>query len=211
MLLNFQELVKKYNILSKGVIVVGSHWGEEHNGYLSAGIPRMVYIEPCKKAFEELKRRFLYAPIVKLFNIACGDKSETGVTMYTGDNTVNHGQSNSLLRPDKHLQIHETVEFDGEELVDVELLDNLGLIGGPYDLLVMDCQGFENRVLKGGVKTLDQIKWVYTEVSRDSVYHLNGLVDEIDLLLKDFDRVETGTWVGGMWTDALYVRKILLQ
>lgn len=211
MLLNFGELVKKYNVQAKGVIVAGAHFGEEHNEYLESGIGKMAYIEPCKRAFDELYRRFKYAGNVKLFNMACGDKSEVGVIMYTGDETVNKGQSNSLLRPDKHLQIHSSVIFDGEELVDVELLDKMGLVGGPYDLLVMDCQGFENRVLKGSVKTLDQIKWVYTEVNRDSVYKDNAMVDEIDMLLKDFDRVETGPWVGGMWTDAFYVRKNLLK
>jgi FkbM family methyltransferase len=210
MLLNLVELAKKYNIQPKGLINVGCHWAEEHEIYLSIGIPKMVYIEPCAKAFEELKRRFQYAPNVRLFNLACGDKSEVGVIMYTGDNTINKGQSNSLLKPAKHLRIHPEVEFTSEEMVDVDLLDNFGLIGEPYDLLVMDCQGYEGHVLRGAQKTIEQIKWVYTEVNQSEVYEGCAMVEEIDTLLKDFERVETGNWVGNAWSDAFYVRKNLL-
>jgi hypothetical protein len=32
----------------------------------------------------------------------------------------------------------------------------------------------------------------------------------LDMYLFDFVRVETGNWVAGSWTDALYVRKTLL-
>jgi FkbM family methyltransferase len=214
MLLNFKELVKKYNIHSKGVIVVGAHFGEEHNDYVSAGIQKMIYIEPCAKAFEELKRRFQYAPHVKLFNVACGDKNEVGVKMYTGDNTINKGQSNSLLKPDLHLTIHPGVEFPDIEEVAVEVLDDMDLqphmTAFEYTLLVLDCQGFENRILMGAERTLAHIDYVYTEINRREVYEGNAMVEEIDELLNEFTRVETGTWVGDAWTDALYVRKTLL-
>src|ERR1700749_3700453 len=210
MLLNFTEILKKYKIQPKAVIVVGAHWGEEHNDYLANGISRMVYIEPCAKAFEELKRRFRFAANVKLFNLACGDEPGQSV-MYTGDNTVNQGQSNSLLKPLKHKEIHPTVEFTGEETVDVDLLDNLGLANKGYDLLVMDAQGYEGYVLRGGKETLKQINWVYTEINFDSVYGNCTQAEELDALLSDFERVETGGKVGGMWSDALYIRKSLLQ
>lgn len=209
MLLNFEQLVKKYNIQSKGVIVVGAHHAEEHNDYLAAGIPKMVYIEPCKKAFDELKRQFQYAPNVKLFNMACGDKNEMGATMYTGDNTINHGQSNSLLKPALHLSIHPGVDFPDTELVNVGLLDDLELNG--YDLLNMDCQGYEGYVLRGGKKTLKQIKWVYSEINFAEVYENNTMSDELDELLNEFERVETGVMVGGAWSDCLYIRKSMLS
>lgn len=211
MLLNFQELVKKYNVKSNGVIVVGAHFGEEYNDYIAAGIRKIVFIEPCQKAFEELKRKFQYASNVKLFNLACGNKCEVNAVMYTGDHTINKGQSNSLLKPAKHLQIHPEVEFDAEELVAVDLLDNLGISDAAYDMLVMDAQGYEGLVLRGGINTLKGINWVYTEVNKDEVYEDNTMVDEMDAILSDFSRVETGRWVREMWSDAFYVRKTLLQ
>lgn len=209
MLLNFQELVSKYKIKSKGVIQVGAHHGQEYNDYLVAGIHNVVFIEPCAKAFGELLRRFQYAPTVKLFNVACGDQIGTSI-MYTGDNTINKGQSNSLLRPAKHFDIHPGVEFPDEEEVDVDTLDHLALVGGPYDMLVIDCQGYEGYVIRGAKETLKQINFVYSEVNRDEVYEGCTRVEEMDVLLNEFERVETGQWVGGMWSDALYIRKTLL-
>lgn len=210
MLLNFKELVGKYNVKAKGVIQVGAHHGQEFNDYLQAGIQKVVFIEPCGKAFQELHRRFQYNPNVRMFNCACGDEVGQSI-MYTGDNTVNKGQSNSLLKPAKHLSIHPEVKFTNEEMVDVDRLDNLDLIGEDYDLLVMDCQGYEGYVIRGGLETLKQINWVYTEVNKDEVYEGNTMIAELDKLLHEFVRVETGVWVGNAWSDSFYVRKTLLK
>jgi hypothetical protein len=89
----------------------------------------------------------------------------------------------------------------------VKRLDSLGLAHKGYQLLVMDVQGFEGRVLKGATETLKQMNFVYTEVNRDEVYQGCTLVDELDELLSEFERVETGAWVGGMWSDAFYIRR----
>lgn len=210
MLLDFQKLVEKYNVKAKGVIHCGSHHGQEYNDYLQAGIQKVVFIEPCAKAFQELHRRFQFNPNVRMFNCACGDEIGQSL-MYTGDNAVNKGQSNSLLKPAKHLSIHPEVKFTDEEMVDVDRLDNLDLIGEDYDLLVMDCQGYEGHVLYGGLQTLEQINWVYSEINKAEVYEGCTQVSELDIILKDFSRVETGQWVGNAWSDAFYVRKTLLK
>jgi len=52
---------------------------------------------------------------------------------------------------------------------------------------------------------------VYTELNKDYVYEGCTLVDEMDELLNEFERVETGDWVGGCWTDGLYIRKSILK
>lgn len=210
MLLDFNSILLKYKIYPKSVISVGAHFGEEYNSYLTAGIKKIVFVEPCRMAFDELKRRFQYAPNVKLFNVALGERAEVNVKMFTSDNAVNKGQSNSLLRPDKHLQIHPEISFDGSELVAMERLDDMDLPNWVFDMLVMDCQGYEGNVLRGGLRRLNNIDYVYTEVNKASVYENCTMVGEIDEILSDFQRVETGTWVGNAWTDAFYIRKTLL-
>lgn len=208
MLLNFLSLVKKYHIKAEGVLVVGAHFGEEHPDYVAAGIKRFVYIEPCAATFNVLRNKFAAHHHIQLFNCACGDVDGEQV-MYTG--SQNQGQSNSLLKMDKHLDIHPGITLPTTELVQVKRLDSLGLAHKGYQLLVMDCQGFENRVLKGAKKTLEQINWVYTEINKTCVYKDCALVEEIDQLLSDFQRVETGDWVGNAWTDAFYCRRTLLM
>lgn len=208
MLLNFPSLVNKYSIKVDGVIVAGAHWAEEHPDYVAAGIKRFVYIEPCAAAFKVLKNKFAAHHHIKLFNVACGEV-ECEQVMYTGSS--NQGQSNSLLKMHKHLQIHPGITLPNTELVTVKRLDSLGLAHKGYQLLVLDVQGFEGRVIKGGMETLRQMNYVYTEVNRDAVYENCTLVDELDELLSEFERVETGDWVGGMWSDALYIRKSIIK
>lgn len=204
MLLNFRDLVKKYSIKADGVIVAGAHWAEEHPDYVAVGIKRFVYIEPCAAAFNVLKNKFSAHHHIQLFNCACGEV-ECEQVMYTG--SQNEGQSNSLLKMAKHTQIHPGITLPNTELVTVKRLDSLGLAHKGYQLLVLDVQGFEGRVLKGATETLKQVNYIYTEVNKDEVYQGCTLVDELDSLLHEFDRVETGAWVGGMWSDSLYVRR----
>lgn len=208
MLLNFPQLVKKYSIKADGCIHVGAHHAQEHPDYVAAGIKRFVYIEPCAAAFNVLKNKFAAHHHIKLFNYACGEV-ECEQVMYTG--SQNEGQSNSLLKMHKHTQIHPGITLPNTELVTVKRLDSLGLAHKGYQLLVMDCQGFEGRVLRGATETLKQMNYVYTEVNRDFVYENCTLVDELDELLHEFERVETGQWIGGCWSDALYVRKTKIE
>lgn len=208
MLLNFPQLVSKYKVKADGCIHVGGHHGQEHPQYVAAGIKRFVYIEPCAAAFNVLKNKFAAHHHIKLFNYACGD-TEGQQVMYTG--SQNEGQSNSLLKMDKHLQIHPGITLPNTELITVKRLDSLGLAHKGYQLLVMDCQGYEGRVLKGGMETLKQMNYVYTEVNKDTVYRDCTLIDELDQLLNEFERVETGGWVGNAWSDAFYIRKTLLM
>lgn len=208
MLLNFPSLISKYSIKANGCIHVGAHHAQEHADYVNAGIKRFVYIEPCASTFNVLKNKFGGHHHIQLFNCACGEV-ECEQVMYTG--SQNEGQSNSLLKMGKHSQIHPGITLPNTEMVTVKRLDSLGLANKAYQLLVMDCQGFEGRVLMGATETLKQVNYVYTEVNRDEVYQGCTLVDELDKLLHEFNRVETGQWVGGMWSDALYIRKTSLD
>lgn len=208
MLLDFKKLVNKYNIKADGCIHCGAHHAQEHNEYVTAGIKKFVYIEPCATAFNVLKNKFSGHHHIHLFNVACGD-IECEQIMYTG--SQNEGQSNSLLKMKKHLQIHPGITLPNTELVNVKRLDSLGLANKGYQLLVMDCQGFEGRIIIGATETLNQVNYVYTEVNRDEVYEGCTKVDELDKLLHDFTRVETGSWVGNAWSDALYIRKTLFK
>lgn len=208
MLLNFLELVKKYNVKSKGVISIGAHFGEEYEDYVKAGIEKIVFIEPCKSTFKILQERFQQNGNVCIYNFACGD-IERFQMMYTG--SQNEGQSNSLLRMKKHLDIHKGISLTKTEMVMVMKVDSFAALETDYNFLTMDCQGYEGFILKGAPETLKHIDYVYTEANMDEVYENNTMIDELDLLLHEFERVETGTWIGGMWTDVFYVRKTLLN
>lgn len=211
MLLDFKQLVKKYNLQFERVCQVGAHFGQEYLDYIQCGATEVVFIEPCKKAFKELQNRFSMVHNVRLINYACGAPEDPELMeMFTGDETVNKGMSNSLLKPKTHLVIHPEVEFTEREIVKVWTLDLLWLPVLSIDLLVLDCQGYELKVLKGATENLENVKYIYTEVNKDEVYEGCAKVDELDFMLSDFKRVETGRWVRNSWTDAFYIRRGLL-
>jgi FkbM family methyltransferase len=209
MLLNIHELFAKYKMKVTGVIEIGAHFGQEYDAYSLLGVEHFIFIEPCTAAFNELYRRLYNKPGVdRLLKYACGDISGKAV-MFTGP--TNQGMSNSLLKPKVHLTQHPDVIFSDTEMVDVERLDNLEFDRSQYNLINMDAQGFEGRILMGAAETLKNIDYIYTEVNRLEMYENNAMVDQLDAMLPEFKRVETG-WASDYhgWGDALFIRKTLL-
>lgn len=204
-----KETLDKYGLKPKGVIQVGSHFCEEHEEFLKCGIERFVYIEPCKKAFDvmQIKRdhKFLGKDVI-LINVACGSE-EKEMPMYVSHQ--NQGQSNSLLKPDKHTKYHPEIVFDDAEIVKVIPLDNLPIKKEDYDFLYLDVQGAEGMVLQGAKETLKHIKVIYSEVNKDSTYEGNMLVGDMDKLLEEYGFVgleEHWPSPDWGWGDKLYAK-----
>lgn len=200
MLIKLSEAIQRHNLKVTGCIHVGAHHGQEFIEYRRCGIKDIVFVEPCKPAFNYLRRHFTGKAL--LFNCALGAFNGTAVMNVE---TANTGQSNSLLKPEKHLQQFPTIKFDRTEMVDVRTMDSLNLKGN-YNMLNMDVQGYELEVLKGATETLKHIDVIYTEVNRDEVYKGCARIEQLDEFLKDFERIETD-WGGGTWGDAIYIRR----
>lgn len=209
MLLDFSNLFNKYHFKVKGVIQVGAHRGQENGLYVKHGIENIVYVEPSSKNFSILQSKFNGNPSVILFNVACGEVSGEEVAYL---DTTNQGMSSSLLKPKVHLEQHKEVIFDDAEVWTVKRLDDLPIEKEKYNLLNMDVQGFEDRVLRGATETLKHIDYIFTEVNRHEMYEGCAMVEDLDKLLPDFQRVETG-WASEThgWGDSLLVRKTLLN
>jgi FkbM family methyltransferase len=221
MLIQLKDILVKYGLSPKGVIHVGAHWAEEHEDYLKCGLEKFVYVEPCVLAFKKMVEsmtgrnwpdEFTNGDVVNyanchFFMVACGSTDGVKPMYVSADN---QGQSNSLLEPKLHLEQHPEVKFTDAEAVKVVALDSLPIQKENYDFLVMDVQGYEGEVLKGGVGTLKHIKIIYTEVNRGQTYAGNMEIEEMDELLKGhgFERVET-YWPSPNWTwgDAVYIKK----
>lgn len=201
MLLDLHALVRKHKLRIKGVVHAGAHHGEEYKDY-TRYTRNVIFIEPAKEAIEVLKLKF---PQVKLYECALG-ASETTLTLNTEKH--NKGQSNSLLKPAKHLEQYPDIIFDDSQTVNVNKLDNLGFDRNYFNFLAMDIQGYELEALKGATWTLDHIDYIYCEVNRDEVYEGCARVEQLDEYLKkwNFQRIETN-WGGGTWGDALYIKR----
>lgn len=188
-----------------GIVHIGAHYGEEIVEYVNNGIQNIVLFEPLLDNFNVLKQRVqnLNANI-QGHQIALGSEKKTAVMNLSSNNL----ESSSLLKPKLHLEHHAHVKFEGTEEVEVDILDNYDLCS--INFINMDVQGYELEVLKGAVKTLNQIDYVYCEVNRGEVYENNAMIGEIDEYLGKykFERVETHwpeEWF--QWGDAVYIKR----
>ncbi len=205
MILSFKHLKNKYDMNITGIIHIGAHRGQEIDDYINCGIQDIILFEPLSLNFSILENNLKDANAnISAYQVALGNEEKV-VTMYLSDNEQ---MSSSILKPKKHLENHPTVHFQGTEDVEMKLLDSFAEETSNFNFINMDVQGYELEVLKGGAETLKHVDYVYCEVNRDEVYENNAYVDELDEFLKPYgmERVETD-WSGGIWGDALYVRK----
>ena len=204
MLLNLDNLKQKYDLKIKGVLHIGAHVGQELTTYERLGIDNVMFFEPIPETFQRLKTNIGDRKAI-LVNIALGDMIGE-VEMFT--ETVNSGQSSSVLEPDYHLIQHPNINFDGKQKVSITKLDTFIEDRDNYNFINIDVQGYELEVFKGGSEYLKTIDYVMSEVNRAELYKGCARIEELDAFLGSygFERVET-TWDGGTWGDAFYVKR----
>jgi len=209
MLISLDNVIKNYQLEIRGCIQVGAHYAEEHDTYVRLGIKNIVYIEPCKPAYNKLLQKFKDGSDcnVIIWNVACGE-CYAEMEMFVSHN--NEGQSNSLLKPKLHLKQHPEVVFTDTEKVLVVPLDSLDIDISKYNMLMMDVQGAEGDVLKGAKNILKNIDVIYTEINTDFTYENCMLVQEMDIFLSKYSFVRVETFMPSKnftWGDAIYVKK----
>jgi FkbM family methyltransferase len=193
MMLDYDDIVKKYNVKLTGVIHVGGHVGEEIPLYKKQTTNIHIF-EPLKECFD------IIDPSVNKYNIALGSKKQI-----LPFNVASNKQSSSFLKPKTHLQEHSWCRFaENERLIEINTLDSYNITD--CNLLNLDVQGYELEVLKGGIQTLLNIDYIFTEINEKELYENCAQLKELDYLLYNFKRVETIMTDHG-WGDAFYIRK----
>jgi FkbM family methyltransferase len=202
MLLDLVKLKEKYDLKIKGTLHIGAHFGQEYSTYEELGIKDVMFFEPLPYTFETLKRNIGDRAI--LVNTALGN---TVGEIEMNVESVNQGQSSSILEPIIHLQQYPHIKFTDKVMVNITKLDTFIGDHNKYNFINIDVQGYELEVFKGGSEYLNHIDYVMTEVNRDEVYKGCPRVEELDEYLGTygFERVET-TWDGGTWGDAFYIK-----
>lgn len=204
MIIQLQDIVKKYDMNITGVIHIGAHYAEEVPSYVKMGIKDIILFEPLKENFEVIKRNishFTYANIRK-HQVALGNGNRT-ILMNLSSNGL---ESSSILTPKRHLELYPSITFDRTEEVEMQKLDDYNC--KKYNFINMDVQGYELEVLKGAEETLNHIDYVYCEVNESEIYEGNAFIHQIDDYLSKYNmkRVETSWWYDAGWGDALYIK-----
>ena len=205
MLMRLDKLVKKYEIEPKGLLHLGAHEGEEAFEYDLLGFKPVVWVEADPDTFKRMNKHVSHYD--ENFAI-CALISDVG-GVKTKFNIANNGQSSSMLELGTHKREHPEVHYEGSVQMVTRTVDDLGVDFRGFNFLNMDLQGAEGLAVKGAKRFLAHTDYIMSEINKRELYKGCVLVDELDALLPDFERVET-MWTRHGWGDAFYVRKSLL-
>jgi FkbM family methyltransferase len=128
---------------------------------------RIISFEPLSNCYQELATKTA-TKNVSAFNFALGE--EDGQVEI---NVSKHTPSSSLLdMAQLHKDVFSGTDYAGKETIKVRRLDDvvseLGDLG--KFLVKIDVQGFEDRVIKGGMKTIQQAELIIIETSFKELY-----------------------------------------
>lgn len=209
MIIDFRGLFERHNIHCTGMLHIGASSGQEREIYAELNIPEVLWIEAIPNVFDKLKENLIPYPNQTAIKCCLGDVDGEKVVFHVSNN---EGQSSSYLELGVHATLHPEVHYVEDLPMKTIRLDSLFLMLERdikhINFLNIDVQGAELKVLKGAGNILNQIDYIYAEVNAAETYIGCPLISDLDEFLSDFERVETSELVGGVWGDALYIRKI---
>ncbi|MFV0369931.1 MAG: FkbM family methyltransferase, partial [Hyphomicrobiaceae bacterium] len=144
-------------------------------------------------------------------NVAISDRIGTATLKLTTAT-----MSSSLLELALHSRLYPSIKPDGEITVKTETLDShintQGMSVHDYNVLLIDVQGAELKVLEGAKNFLRSTDLVICEVNFEELYSGGAYISDLDLFLFDqgFVRIATATPYDPSWGDAAYVRSDLI-
>ena len=204
---------------------VGSCEGLDSIKYAQLFPDSKIYaFEPVNKNFDIIQNNIKQYnfPNIHPYNQAFSDrKGKAAFFMSSGqpqdkvqDLQWNYGnKSSSLLSPKVHLDIYSWCEFNQQEIVETETIQNFCQQQGIHQihLLHLDVQGAELKVLEGAAGFIQHIHMIWMEVAYVELYDqqplrndtINYMENKGFILIKEDDRNYSG--------DHLYLNKVFLD
>lgn len=147
--------------------------------------------EPLPAAFGELERWASSDGNVRCYNLALGEHQG----QVTFNQHLEADASSSLLETTELCaELYATTRQQTQLTVPLTTLDDaLGGVSLASELLVkMDVQGYEDRVIRGGVQVLGQARACIAEVSLDQLYEEQATFDTVLQLFSGLDFAYVG-------------------
>lgn len=180
------EIIKSLGLSSvTGVLQVGANTGQEVPYFLANGVRFATLIEPLGGPFAALQARCQNLDGYVLVQALCGSRDGEMVDFHVASN---NGESSSMLKPANHLADYPWVAFPQVISLETFTLDRIVALVNAHrpevtaatNLLYMDVQGAELRVLGGAAKVLESVTYIYTETGVGGGYE--GDVELLDLM-----------------------------
>jgi FkbM family methyltransferase len=152
---------------------------------------KIISFEPILSCYHELLENTKSIP-VKAYNYALGEVEEKQEI-----NISQHSPSSSLLpMADLHTQVFAGTGFKEKETVSIKKLDQVFAefnVNGKF-MVKIDVQGFEDKVIKGGLETLKKADCILIETSFEELYKGQLLFDGIYQLLTQIGFIFKGNY-----------------
>jgi FkbM family methyltransferase len=177
--IDLEDLLKTKINENPIIFDVGGNKGQSVTKYKKIFKNPIIHtFEPIKSQFNIINEKFKNDKNVKLNNYALGEiigEKDFNITAQTGASSFNKINQNSKWIEVRSKEYKTTInKFVSSTKVKIFTLDDYFLNNNidKIDLLKIDTQGYEDKVLQGSINTLKQnkIKAVVTELMFDNVY-----------------------------------------
>lgn len=189
-----------WGIKPQGVLHVGAHLGEERAEYKGSGFGRIYWVEANPVLCDRLRKltnEDVYQGLIW---------SESNIVrpFFLGENTA----VSSTLTPNLVSDFYPSFQFVSEQSMKTITLEDLLPKSCKFNYLNLDIQGAELEAIKGMGQFLDQVDYLYTEVSIVKLYSDSALLPEIQKHLGElgFKKVALRLVSGKGWGEALFIR-----
>lgn len=204
-----KSLFKRYLPVNPAIIDCGAHTGKDSVELANLFPLGQVHaFEAAPEIFEILKRRKTRRNNLNFHNLALAD-TDGEMDFYISEGKSDG--SSSLLRPKTHLTDHPDTFFRKSVKVPTITLDNWAEKNQiqKIDLLWLDMQGYELKMLKASEKILNTVSVIHTEVSIKETYEGVAQYEELKTFLENqgFEMIMEAIPPGWDMGNVLFVRK----
>jgi FkbM family methyltransferase len=193
----FDDLLKDKICKNPVIFDVGANKGQTIKKYLNIfNQPTIHSFEPLKNDFNYMYNEFKNNKNIFLNNFALGDKNEEknfnimAKTENSSFNKINHG-TDWLKKRSKEYKTTENGYITEIQKVKIKKLDDYVKINNidKIDLLKIDTQGYEDRVLEGSKNSIkdNKIKIILTEIMFDNVYDKHFSFSDIEKFILPYN------------------------
>lgn len=204
--MHLREFVTLHNLNASGILHVGAHEAEELGEYLEYGFGAespIIWVEAQPRLVSMLRQR-LNPSQNKIYEGVAWDQNGENLSF----NITSKSASSSLYDLGEHKDIYPDIKIVEKIEVTTSRLDSILSKDDSFELVVLDIQGAESKAITGLGDLINQVNWIYTEVSKKELYKGSTLFEELNAQLHHlgFQRVFTAWDRKAGWGDALYAR-----
>jgi len=176
-------------IAPKGLIHVGANTAQEMEQYINLGNFPVVYIDPIDEMIQRISEKINRLKVNGHITLKACCSDHTGETI-SFNIASNNGESSSMLALGSHKSLHPEINYTESIETTTTTLDDLlneNIPGLQANILIIDTQGADLKVLIGAEETLKHIDAIYIEVSDFPIYENGATFDQIYQFLKERD------------------------